>query len=273
MLSSLLSLLAAAAAVFVVLAALLYWRQESFIFFPRPNDALLARRHQASRIEIRAPGGPLEGWRIANPRTASQAIILYFGGNGEDVLYTATTAPLLHAQDTLVVNYRGYGGTRGKPSQRALYEDGLAIYDYALESGARPEQIVVMGRSLGSGVASMIAANRQVAGAILVTPFDSLAEVAARHYRFMPLKLLLRHPFPSAQWARKAQAPALILAAERDTVIPPVHARRLYEAWAGPKQIHVLDGVGHNDIELHPDYYRQINEFLDRVGDSTHITP
>jgi uncharacterized protein len=268
MLSSLLSLLAAAAAVLVVLAALLYWRQESFIFFPRPNDVLLARRHQANRIEIRAPGGPLEGWRIANSHTSSQAIVLYFGGNGEDVLYTATTAPLLHARDTLVVNYRGYGGSPGKPSQKALYEDGLAIYDYALENGARPEQIVVMGRSLGSGVAAMIAANRQVAGALLVTPFDSLAEVAVRHYR-MPVKLLLRHPFPSVQWARQAQAPALILAAERDTVIPPVHARRLYEAWAGPKQIQVLDGVGHNDIELHPDYYRRINEFLDQVGGGT----
>ena len=76
------------------------------------------------------------------------------------------------------------------------------------------------------------------------------------------MRLLLRHPFPSTQWAGRTQAPALILAAEHDTVVPAAHAQMLFEAWAGEKRMHVLAGTGHNDIERHPLYYRLINEFL-----------
>jgi pimeloyl-ACP methyl ester carboxylesterase len=162
----------------------------------------------------------------------------------------------------VVANYRGYGGSSGEPAQKALYDDGLALYDYAIERGVPPEQIVVMGRSLGSGVASMLAGARPVHAAILITPFDSLAAVAAGHYPFLPVRLLLRHPFPSTDWARRTRAPALIIAAEHDSVVPAVHARRLFAAWAGEKQFHVLPQTGHNDIEMHPDYYRLVNEFL-----------
>jgi pimeloyl-ACP methyl ester carboxylesterase len=194
-------------------------------------------------------------------------VILYFGGNAEDVLYTAASAPVLNARRMLVVNYRGYGRSTGKPGQKALYDDALAIYQHAVTAGdATPAQIVVMGRSLGSGVAAMLAAQRPVGGAILVTPFDSLGAVAARHYSFMPVRLLLRHPFPSVEWAQHAKAPALILAGERDHIIPPVHAQRLHDAWAGNRQIHILEGVGHNDIELNPEYHRLINQFLEAVG-------
>jgi pimeloyl-ACP methyl ester carboxylesterase len=255
--------LAVVASAFAALCALLYWRQENFIFFPRPNDAALVQKHQANRVVIEAADAQLAGWWIANPRATSDAVILYFGGNAEDVLYMASTAPMFNAHRMLVVNYRGYGGSTGKPGQKALYDDALVIYQHAVTAGgAAPEQIVVMGRSLGSGVAAMLAAERPVRGAILITPFDSLAAVAARHYSFMPVRLLLRHPFPSVDWARQAKAPALILAAERDHIVPPLHAQRLYAAWAGDKQIHILSGVGHNDIELNSEYYRLINEFL-----------
>jgi fermentation-respiration switch protein FrsA (DUF1100 family) len=119
-----------------------------------------------------------------------------------------------------------------------------------------------MGRSLGSGVASMLAGSRPVGGAILITPFDSLAAVAAGHYPFVPVRLLLRHPFPSSDWAQRTRARALLLAADHDAVVPATHAQKLFQAWAGPKQIHVLAQTGHNDIEMHADYYRLINEFL-----------
>jgi uncharacterized protein len=121
-----------------------------------------------------------------------------------------------------------------------------------------------MGRSLGSGPAAMLASARPVRGAILVTPFDSMSAVASAHYPYLPARLLLRHPFASVDWAKRTQAPALFLAAEYDNVIPSPHARRLFDAWAGPKQIHVLAETGHNDIEMHPDYYRLVNEFLGR---------
>jgi pimeloyl-ACP methyl ester carboxylesterase len=84
----------------------------------------------------------------------------------------------------------------------------------------------------------------------------------AGHYPFLPVRLMLRHPFPSEDWAQRTRAPALIIAAERDSVVPAGHARMLFEAWAGQKQFHVLPQTGHNDIEMHPGYYPLINEFL-----------
>jgi fermentation-respiration switch protein FrsA (DUF1100 family) len=250
---------------FVLICALLYFSQESSIFFPRPNDAQLRERYAAQRIEIETAAARLEGWWVENAQATTPAVILYFGGNAEDVLYTASAARQIDARAIVVVNYRGYGDTSGKPGQKALYDDGLAIYDYAIKRGVPAEHIVVMGRSLGSGVASMLAGARPVRAAILITPYDSLAAVAATHYPFLPVRLLLRHPFPSFEWAARTRAPALILAAEHDDVVPAVHAQKLFQAWAGPKQIHVLAQTGHNDIETHADYYRLVNEFLATV--------
>jgi pimeloyl-ACP methyl ester carboxylesterase len=260
--TALVTLLVVVAVGYVLVCALLYFGQEKSIFFPRPNDPQLRQRWAAERYEIPTSGATLEGWWIENPQATTQAVVLYFGGNAEDVLYTASAASNIDARAVVVVNYRGYGGSTGKPGQQALYDDGLAIYDYAMKRGARPEHIVVMGRSLGSGVASMLAGARPVRAAILITPFDSLASVAAGHYPFLPVRLLLRHPFPSTDWARRTKAPVLIIAAERDLVVPAAHARRLFDAWAGARQFQVLPQTGHNDIEMHPVYYTLIDEFL-----------
>ena len=260
--TALLTLLIVGAGGYALICALLYFGQESAIFFPRPNDRQLWQQYSTQRIEIATNGAQLEGWWIENAHARTPAVVLYFGGNGEDVLYTASTASEIDARAVVVVNYRGYGGSTGEPGQQALYDDGLAIYDYAIRRGVQPEHIVVMGRSLGSGVASMLAGARPVRAAVLITPFDSLASVAAGHYPFLPVRLLLRHPFPSADWARRSQARVLILAADRDTVVPAAHAQKLFDSWAGEKQIHVLPGTGHNDIQEHPDYYRLINQFL-----------
>jgi fermentation-respiration switch protein FrsA (DUF1100 family) len=261
-LTTLMTALLVAGGGYVLICALLYFSQESSIFYPRPNDAQLREQYAAQRIEIETADAKLEGWWIGNPQATTPAVILYFGGNAEDVLYTAGAATQIDARAILVVNYRGYGGTPGKPGQQALYDDGLTIYDYALERGVPAEHIVVMGRSLGSGVAAMLAGARPVRAAILITPYDSLAAVASTHYPFLPVRLLMRHPFPSSDWAARTRTPALILAADRDNVVPASHAQKLFAAWAGPKQIHVLAQTGHNDIETHADYYRLINEFL-----------
>ena len=260
--TALLTLLIVGGGGFALICALLYFNQESSIFFPRPNDPQLRQQYSAQRIEIATSDARLEGWWVENARASTPVVLLYFGGNAEDVLYTARAASRLDARAVVVVNYRGFGGSTGKPGQRALYDDGLAIYDYVTGRGVPREHIVVMGRSLGSGVASMLASARPVRAAVLITPFDSLAAVAAGHYPYLPVRLLLRHPFPSADWAKRTQAPVLILAAQRDEVVPATHAHKLFEAWAGEKQIRVLDGSGHNDIDAHPDYYRLINEFL-----------
>lgn len=190
--------------------------------------------------------------------------LVYFGGNAEDVLYTAENAGRFSARRMLVTNYRGYGSTPGRPSEAALCKDALTIYDYAVKQTGISADSVVVGRSLGSGVAVYVAANRPVRGAVLITPYESMAAVAQAQYPYCPVQYLLKHKFASDQLAGKIMAPALIVAGERDTVIPSIHAQRLFETWAGPKSMRILE-AGHNDIERHDEYYNRLNAFLEQA--------
>ena len=122
--------------------------------------------------------------------------------------------------------------------------------------------MVLMGRSLGSGVAVYVASQRRVRGVILVTPFDSLLNVARHHYPILPVGLLLRHSFDSIGMAPAIPTPALFLVAARDEVIPPEFAVRLAQAWGGPRHTVHIEGAGHNDIQLEADYWQAVNRFL-----------
>jgi pimeloyl-ACP methyl ester carboxylesterase len=251
------------ALLFFGVCALLYFRQDTFIFFPKPNDAGFREAWQKERVEIRSGDEVLEGWWLDNPQSTTGKVVIYFGGNAEDVLYTAGTMHL-DARRILFVNYRGYGGSTGKPSEKGFFEDALTLYGYATrKERVRPEDVVLMGRSLGSGVATMLASDRPVAGVVLITPFDSLVSVAAEHYPFTPVRFLLKHRFESIERAPLLEVPVLVLAAQHDNIVPPAHAQRLFDAWGGKKkEILILEGVGHNDIQEHLGYYEAINEFL-----------
>jgi pimeloyl-ACP methyl ester carboxylesterase len=247
----------------LLLGAYIYFAQERMIFFPRPNDPQLREQWRWNRVEIGSGEHVIEGWWADAGAPESNLTIVYFGGNAEDVLYAARDAARLEAKRLLVVNYRGYGQTPGKPSQQALFEDALAVYDYVVGPGnAEPQDVIVMGRSLGSAVATLLAAKRKVRAAVLITPFDSLQAVAERHYPAFLVRLLLRHPFPSQELAPLARVPALLLIAERDTIVPPSHSHALARVWGGPTHTRTFADVGHNDIERHPDYYRELNAFL-----------
>jgi len=251
-----------AVVLYAVLCWLLYAQQDNFIFFRVANDPQLVARWQSRRVEIQGDVG-IEGWWADGGRPSSPLTILYFGGNAEDVLYTAEAAPSFACARMLVANYRGYGNTAGEPSERALFQDALTIYDYAVkQSGVSAENIVVVGRSLGSGVATYLAAHRSVRGVVLITPYDSMVAVAQGHYPVFPVRWLLKHRFTSDERAKTVSVPVLMLAAELDNVVPVRHAQRLAKSWAGAVRLHVLSGVGHNDIETNASYFQEIDRFL-----------
>ncbi|HEU4603625.1 MAG TPA: alpha/beta hydrolase [Steroidobacteraceae bacterium] len=247
---------------YLAVCLLVFFSQDGLIFPRSWNDRELVERFNSDRVQIYSDGESLEGWWIERPAAKNEILLIYFGGNAEDVLMTAGT-DALDASRIFLVNYRGYGRSTGEPSQRVLYRDALRIYDYAVrERHIEPRNIVLMGRSLGAAVATMLSASRPVAGVVLVTPFDSMVSVASQHYSYLPVRWLLRHPFPSDEWAQKDSAPVLILAAERDGIIPPAHAKRLFDVWRGPKQFRLVNGVGHNDVQTAPEYYDSINAFM-----------
>ena len=270
-----LPLLYAGLAAFVGLCALLYLVQERLIFIRQPlaDSARHALRALPDTVELEVAaedGTRLHGWLrhgVENgedvEKAASRGLVLYFGGNAEEVSGQMFDAARLAPWSAAAVNYRGYGLSEGRPGETALVADALAVYDRLRARGdVDPERIVVFGRSLGSGVAVQLAASRPVRAVILVSPFDSLRSLARRQYPFLPVSLLLRHPFDSLARAPRIEAPLLVLAGGRDTLVPAALSRRLHDAWGGPKRWTLIPEADHNDIQAQSPYWPAIRGFL-----------
>lgn len=203
--------------------------------------------------------------KVASTAPAVAPLVLYFGGNAEEVSWMLEEIGNAPGVSWLLVDYRGYGLSEGSPGEAALVSDALQWFDHATTlSGVDPKRIFAFGRSLGSGVAVQLAAERPLAGVILSTPFDSLAAVAKRYYWYLPVDWMLKHRFDSMVLAPKLKAPLLCLVAERDEVIPAVHGERLFDAWGGAKRKIVLQEAGHNSTDAHPMFWPSIREFLVR---------
>ncbi len=246
--------------------------QDYLVFLPRFARAPVAMPERAQPIElVTADGVRLRGWWIP-PRTPVDAggkapVVIYFGGNADNVSWTLADARWPGDWALAGFNYRGYGESEGSPGERALIADALAIRDLI---GGREdvdsERIVAFGRSLGSGVAVALAAARPLGGVLLASPFDSLVAVGRRHYPYLPVSLLLRHRFDSAALAPRLSVPMHAIVAQDDTIIPPERSRSLYDAWAGAKSWQVVEHADHNTLSEPAEYWAGVAGFLERVA-------
>ena len=183
MLRTLFSGLVVLALAYAALCAALFFFQRSLIYFPQPRSAGAA----AQRIALPTPVG--DGLATTRPSSGADAL-LYFGGNAEDVSLSLRGFAAAFPEHAIVlVHYRGYGGSAGSPSEAALIEDGLVWFD---KVRAEHPNVTLVGRSLGSGVAVRVAAQRSVARLVLVTPYDSLEDLAASQFPMFPVRWLLR---------------------------------------------------------------------------------
>ena len=244
---------------------------ERLVYFPRPlgpaeAQAILSRHPQAVEVTIpTADGVRLHGWQVPAGGGPARPLALYFGGNAEEVSWMLEFGKVFAGWDLALLNYRGYGLSAGEPSQRALLADALTIYDhFTRQPNIDGGRVVVIGRSLGSGVASYLASQRPVRGVLLVTPFDSITEVARGFYPFLPVRWALGDLYDSAALAPKITAPLRMVVAGRDEVIAARHSQRLFEVWGGPKERMTIASAGHNDLQNYREYWRAIGDFLHR---------
>lgn len=246
MLRTLLSLMMTAVVAYAGLCALMYATQRSMIYFPQPRTAggdaaLLVLQVADARIAV-----------TTKPRAGPDALI-YFGGNAEDVSLMLPDLAMAFPDHALyLLHYRGYGGSAGQPEESALHADALALFDRV---HAEHANVTVIGRSLGGGLAVPLASNRPVARLVLITPFDSLQNVAAHHYPWVPVRWLLHDKYESWRYAPQVTAPTLVLAAEHDEVIPRARTEALYARFPkGIATLRVLAGAGHNTIGENAEY-------------------
>jgi pimeloyl-ACP methyl ester carboxylesterase len=233
-------------AFYVAACIALFLGQRSMIYYPPAQAGLAAPL--VSTLEV--PGAVLKV--SERPLTGRRAVI-YFGGNAEDV---SMSLPLLAqafpAHALYLPHYRGYAGSTGSPTERDLVADAVLLFDRV---AAYHPEIVLVGRSLGSGVALQLANRRPVQRLVLVTPYDSIRELASRQFPWFPAGLLLKDQYESGPYAARIGVPTMVLAAEHDEVIPAWSTQRLVSRFRpGVASVRVIAGAGHNTIAASPAY-------------------
>jgi hypothetical protein len=251
------------AVIVVGVPALAWLTQERMIFYPQPIASTTHIPAPTEQLEVpAADGARLRGW-VAKGIAAPAPVVICFGGNAEEVSWTVVDRRWPREWTIVGINYRGYGASEGRPGERELGADALAIYDaVARRDDVDRHRIVVFGRSLGTAIAAHLAAERHVAGAILVSPYDSLVAIGRLHYPWLPVSLLLRHRFEALADAAQNRMPMLAIVGEADSIIPPERSRAFFDAWAGPKTWLAVPGAGHNDLGGDVTFWKGVNAFL-----------
>lgn len=234
--------------------AVVWMLQRRLIYFPsgRVPDPLEVGMPPAAEVTFPAADGViLHGWLTGRPETARFTVIV-FNGNAGNRAYRAPLARALASRGmaVLLFDYRGFGGSSGAPTEGGLRADARAARDVILKTGVDPRRLVYFGESLGSAIATELAAAHPPAALILRSPFTSLAEVGKVHYRFLPVSWLLRDRFDTLQRIPQVRAPLLVIAGDRDTIVPLTQSRSVFERANEPKSLLIVAGADHNDSVL-----------------------
>ncbi|MBT8344087.1 MAG: alpha/beta hydrolase [Sulfurovum sp.] len=231
----------------------LYLNQRSFLYFPTPNIST-----PYTQMKLQNEG---ESIHIIVLNKGHENAILYFGGNAESMAQSsAEIARQFPAFTVYLMDYRGYGGSTGEASEDGLYSDALKLYDTIKP---KHKHISIGGRSLGSGIATYVAAHREVYKLALITPFDSIINVAQEMYPIFPISFLLHDTYDSLSRIQEIKSQTLIVIAENDNVITRERTEKLIDAFDADKlQVMTIQNRGHIDISSDIKYYKMMQDFI-----------
>jgi hypothetical protein len=257
-------------AVPALLLTALWLGQRSLIYFP--DRAAPAPSGSAREAILQTSDGlRLVAWLVPPTRgDRKQAVLVTPGNAGHRGHRTALAAALTDAGLTvLLLDYRGYGGNPGSPTEAGLARDASAAVDYLTgTAGFAADRIIYYGESLGAAVATELATRHRPAGLVLRSPFTDLASAGSRHYPWLPVRAMLRDRYPLARHIETVPVPTTVIYGGADSVISPADSRTVAQRAAGPVRVVVLDDADHNDLELihGPLVVQAVTELADRVG-------
>jgi len=236
--------------VYVVFTALLFIFQSHYVYYPdrilSAHPGIIGLHFESISFETR-DGVKLSGWFI--PRENARGVILFCHGNAGNISHRLESIQIFHrlGLDIFIFDYRGYGQSEGKPSEQGTYQDAEAAWRYLIEERqVDPNEIIVFGRSLGGAVASWLAQSHTPGALILESAFTSLRDIAARLYPYLPVRLLLRFEYNTAEHLDRVNCPVLIVHSREDEIMPFSHGRRLFEVANEPKRLLEIAGT-HNE--------------------------
>jgi fermentation-respiration switch protein FrsA (DUF1100 family) len=194
----------------------------------------------------------LTAWFLPAAAGESGTVMVFNGNAGNRASRSPLGAALSrHGYSVLLVDYRGYGGNPGSPSQQGLLADARAARSYvASRHDVDAARLIYFGESLGAGVALGLASEVPPTALILRSPFVSLADIGSHHYPFLPISLLLSDRYPNDAWITEIDAPVMMIAGSEDRIVPLDQTERLFGLASPPKSLLVIEGAGHNDFAL-----------------------
>lgn len=271
------------AIIYLAICIFVYSQQNRITYPGATNDPLMLKSIEHQRLIVDSDSTEL----IVISRSInseSSRVLIYFGGNAEDITGMMYLCEDLDIGSFYSMNYRGYGSKKladlpsyrsgGSASEQYLREDSEALIEYLLtKENIEPRNIILMGRSLGSAIAVNAAdylqkksAHPASAGLILITPFTSMLDVAKSHYAWLPVQWLIKSPWHNRDKINNLSIPTLFVTAENDRVTPPNLGFDLYDYYSGPKQHLTIKDRGHNDLQLDNDYIHALNKFIRHLG-------
>ena len=250
---------------YLIFASMLYFLQEKMIFLPvsLPEDYRYEFNANFEEIFLEnQDGARLNGlhFKSKDPR----GVILYFHGNaGNLARWGEITQYFTRFQyDVVVMDYRTYGKSRGKLSESALYEDGQIFYDYVVEQ-FKEDQLIIYGRSLGTGIATWLGSRNDPAQIILETPYYSFLDIGQERFPYLPVKWMLKYHFRSHEYVQQISCPITIFHGTNDNVVPIRSGRKLFDSIPGSsKEMVVIEGGGHNNLSQFDGYTSGIENLL-----------
>lgn len=237
--------------------AIIYFLQPSLFFYPYHDEEAYIELQDArgfEEVSIPHKGGQLHGWLHRDPDTEIAPLVLFYGGNMQNSsawfrLFTRTdTFRYFKGYHVLFVDYPGYGLSDGKPTEKSMFAAALEVYDFAQDLESTSGKTVLLGYSIGTGVATYVASQRPIDGLILLAPYDRGLSLYNDRYNIFhgPLKLLARFKFDSATYAEQVSVTPLIIASRADEVIPYTHAEELSPHFPLPVELILLDSIPHD---------------------------
>lgn len=252
-------------ALFCIIARLLH---RYFLYVPdrtriNPRDAGLAGVEEI--VFKSADGKKLIAWY--RPAAKGKRTLLYFPGNSGNAAARAGKIKAIAADGygVFIVNYRGFGGSSGRPSEKRIVRDAVGAYDSLRGLGVPPRDIVLYGESLGTGVATQVCQQRQAEALVLESPFTSVVDVGKLAWPLLPLKQIMVDQYNTIDRIGSVNVPLFIIHGGRDAVIPLDMARRVFHAACDPKTLTVVPRAGHNDL-FEQGAWARVRDFLAGLG-------
>ncbi len=241
--------------------------QAKLIFFPEKLPANYVFDLADSEEEVlmtTVDGKKISGLLNRTHLPEARGVILYLHGNAGSLRSWKDVAPTFTnlGFDILIIDYRGFGKSTGSPTEKGLYEDAHTAWRFLLTRGYQPGNIVLYGRSVGTGVASELATQVNARAMILESPFTSMVAVAKALYPFLLPGLILRFRFETDKRIDRIKMPVLIIHGDRDEIIPVDHSHKLHAQFKERSKLVIVAQAGHNDISAYPAYDKALQQFL-----------